>query len=455
MALNKGQKQVVHCNIKQPVIVVAGPGTGKTRILVERVRFLHDNKSADVKGIKLLAFTKAAASEMQSRIDEYLPSLSYRTASTFHRWCFSLLRRIPEYDGYKVMKPNKQERFIGKFLAAAQLECNMTPKDFSSLVSYALNSGTAIKDALNKAFPNDADSLYLVYRQYKYIKKTTQNLDFTDLITIVNKHLDNCKFSQKVAKEFPHLLLDEAQDLSTVQWNIIQKLSECGTTIMCVGDPAQAIFGFSGADVTWFNYFENKFKDAQRFEIGINYRSTTDIVTLSNWVRKSINENFTDVVACNSNLSLPRLVEFDKFLEVTDWIVKDIQRKGACTEDASIAIIYRNKREGKVIGKRLKEAGVPMVSKKSKMGVKLTTAHKAKGREWKCCYVIDPRFLSFHTNDKTTEKCLLYVALTRAEKELIICVSKNRKKVPYSDYTTGERYLLDDLPSNRYQFKRP
>jgi len=450
MPLNNKQKLAICCNIKKPTVVVSGPGTGKTKVLTERALFLINKQHIDPKNIQLLAFTNSAADEIQTRIEAKLPELNSQISSTFHKWTIFLLQKgiQKKYKNFRIIQRKQEEELLTFALKKFAPTSSVKPIDFINLISNSITSETNIKSLFSKKYPKIINELHQVYKEYERLKIQKKLWNLYDPILLTLKHVKDSSFAKKVVKRFPFILLDEAQDLTAVQWEILHNLSNRGAIIFCVGDPAQAIFGFAGANVSWFNSFQNKFKQAQFFEIIKNYRSTQEIVNLSNWIRKLIDKPNYKVEAYNSKGSLPIMMQFEKLINVAEWMTKDIIMRLTQRPSENIAIICRNKYELAIIDKQLIKSDISSL----KYEITLTTVHKAKGGAWDCCYVIDPRFESKYDNERTLEICLLYVAITRAKKNLIICLSDN-DNVPYQNKRNGELYLLDELPGRLCEFK--
>jgi DNA helicase-2/ATP-dependent DNA helicase PcrA len=463
MKLNSEQEKAVYCDIEKNVKVVAGAGTGKTRVLVERAIYLASCDGVEVKKIRLVSFTKSVANEIKVRLRDRLGQDAAKVVTTFHRFSRQLLVKCPKskFRDYGVLDTKGQTLLINKCLNKLIPELSEKAKGVASVINYARSNQECPAQSLEKRFSIDAELWKRLFNRYSSAKRKARKLDFNDILLEAESLLNNKSAAKWAAKRCKFLLVDEAQDLSLSQWNVVNSLIENGTKVFCVGDPAQAIYGFGGAVVEKFNYFESQYDGCRVYHLSENYRSTFNVVNLGNWKRKRINKTYNHIVSNGEIGMKPIICDFADLTSMSDWLAKDLlDKKLKPSELNQVSILIRARSIGKIIKARLDEEGIPVRTKHNKYGVKLLTVHKAKGREWDTCYVIDPRLSGTGWNgmwdrlwnDKQTENCLWYVATTRAKKELTIC-SFNLRRAAYSDARKIDDYIIDAIPNEFLCYK--
>ncbi|MCL1096163.1 UvrD-helicase domain-containing protein [Shewanella kaireitica] len=458
MKLNTEQKEAVNCDIARHAKVVAGAGTGKTGVLVARAVHLVTCHRVHLREIRLVAFTKNASKVMNKRIKKTLGLGTSRVATTFHSFCMRILKNCPQ---------SKLAKFTT--LDEEQL-CSIIKDCMRGVDPKLINKATRAVEVMNKARINQECPVQALKDRYQFnvkqaellinlyaaAKRKAMKLDYCDMLFEADKLLSNEKAAKWTVEHCRYMLIDEAQDLNTPQWSIVDKLICNGTKVFCVGDPAQSIFEFSGGVVEKFIDFDSMYKGTQTYYLSENYRSSPEIVEVSNWYRKQINKQMNIVSTNCPSASKPTIADFDSLQETSAWLANKLKiKKLDGTKLSQIAILIRGSKQGDVIKKALEEAKIPIKKKGVKNGVSIITIHKAKGREWPTCYLIDPRLTASqwgtYLNNKQTEHCLWYVAITRAKKELVICSSTSRQAA-YSGAKKSDKFIIDDTPSRLLQF---
>ncbi|WP_306524015.1 3'-5' exonuclease, partial [Rheinheimera sp.] len=207
---------------------------------------------------------------------------------------------------------------------------------------------------------------------------------------------------------------------NSVQWSILELLHKAGSKIFCVGDPAQSMYGFRGANDKKLSKFTRLLKDAVVFQLVKNYRSTPELVTLANHLRSKINRNYSQSKAQCASGPLPRYRQERDLKSAVAWIIEDIKATQLANPAASCLILCRYNVHKKSVKKALATAS----SQLENVGVEAMTYHGSKGLEAENCYVIDPLFSSFRLGSIKEELCNTYVAFTRAKKWLTIVASE-------------------------------
>ena len=277
-------------------LVVAGAGTGKTRTLVYRVAYLVET-GVPPEQIVLLTFTRRAATQMLTRAGALLDGRCERVrGGTFHAYCLELLRRHAERVGYPqrfgVLDAADAADVID--LARTRLGLGRLPKRFPkkrtllSMFSAVTNRGLALGEVLAEEYPQYAEHLDLIARlraAYAETKRRTGVMDFDDLLALALELLrENPDVRRQVAGRIRHVLVDEYQDVNRLQADLVEQFQSVHGNAMMVGDDAQSIYRFRGADVGHILEVQKRYNGARVLKLEHNYRSTQPILDLANRV---------------------------------------------------------------------------------------------------------------------------------------------------------------------------
>ena len=280
-----------------PALVIAGAGSGKTRTLTHRVAYLLD-KGVDAASILLLTFTNKAAREMLERVEQLVPG-DIRTlwSGTFHSVGNRILRRHAEELGYtrsfSILDRDDQKTMMKQVVKDCGIpKTNALGKKFPkvdvliSIISLAENTCDTIEEVIYSQFPQVdswTEEVKSVERAYRKKKKETNSMDFDDLLVLTLKLLQaHGDLRALYQKKFRHVLVDEYQDTNRVQCDLIDLLVGESQNLMVVGDDAQSIYSWRGADMDNILSFHKKYPNAEVFKIETNYRSVPEVLALSN-----------------------------------------------------------------------------------------------------------------------------------------------------------------------------
>lgn len=288
--LNPEQQNAVTC-ISGPLLILAGAGTGKTRVITSRIAYLIDQ---GIPAHKILAvtFTNKAAREMKERIGTLVRPEDAKavTACTFHSLCVRILRSHAPLLGYKktfsIFDEGDQTGLIKKIITrTASKDEQLEPRVALSLISKAKNQGW-------NAPPDETTLLGAVYLRYQQELKNQNAMDFDDLLVLAVKLLgDHAEAREAWQQQYDHLLVDEFQDTNRLQLDLIGLLSKGASPNVCVvGDDDQSIYGWRGADISNILEFERHFPNPSVFKLEQNYRSTNTILTAANRLIKNNQE---------------------------------------------------------------------------------------------------------------------------------------------------------------------
>lgn len=348
-SLNNMQKKAV-LHDKGPLLVLAGAGSGKTRVLTTSIAYLIEEKNIDPRNIIAITFTNKAANEMKERISNLLNmDVSHLWIGTFHSICARILRMNIDKIGYDknftIYDSSDQKTLVKEIINELGLKEDITPREALSVISQAKNKSMTPDEFLQlNTYYTKGDSYYEIYKKYEEKKFYYNALDFDDLIDkvlyIFSKDIETLKFCQE---KFQYVFVDEYQDTNNSQYELIKYFSGFHNNITVVGDADQSIYSFRGADISNILNFEKDFKDADVIKLEQNYRSTDKILDTANVLIENNSERkdknlWTD----NKNGSKPIYrstnVETEEAKFVLDNI-KELTYQGYDAKD--FAILYR------------------------------------------------------------------------------------------------------------------
>jgi len=373
--LNKQQQEAVHAT-DGPVIILAGAGSGKTRVLVHRVLYLILEKHVAPENILMVTFTNKAAAEMKERISSYLTTgdihiYSLPFVGTFHSLCAKILRR----DGYHIGIPIDFQIFdeIDQMDAIKQTFelTNMSPKELRprsalSSISQAKNEMLTPEMYASIARGYYQEKIALIYPVYQQILRDAHALDFDDLLLEMIRLLKESERTRDKYQElFKYILIDECQDTNRAQYEITKLLGGKYSNICIVGDFSQSIYSFRGADYRNLNRFKKDFPHSKTFSLSQNYRSTQNILTaatsvithntshpvLELWTENPEGEKISLFAAENEHHEVELIIQ---------TIIQQ-QQKDPAFSLSDVAILYRMNAQSRSIEEVLLHHGIPYV----------------------------------------------------------------------------------------------
>lgn len=286
-----------------PCLVLAGAGSGKTRTIVYRVAYLVE-KGVAPRNILLVTFTNKAAKEMLFRVEELLGAFPQSLwGGTFHHVANRLLRQYAPMIGYDHSFTILDAEDSKDLVAVAVKSLRIDPKKMrfpsngviTGLISYAKNTGIDLEELITSRpeFSRVVGDLVAVAREYEDRKRRANAMDFDDmLINLRNLLRDKPEVRQKLGTQFQYILVDEYQDTNHLQAEIVRYLAEVHHNILVVGDDAQSIYAFRGADIANILDFPKLFQPTRTFKLETNYRSTQPILDVANEVIKHNRDQF-------------------------------------------------------------------------------------------------------------------------------------------------------------------
>ena len=283
--LNKEQKEAV-LSTEGPNLIVAGAGSGKTRVLTTRLAHIINTKKAWANQILCVTFTNKAAKEMQSRVLKYVSekSVAVPWLGTFHSISVKFLRRHAEAIGLKgnftIIDTDDQKKIIRNICKAEEIDAKkITPQFILSFIDKWKNKGLLPDDIKEEKFTGLEKSIFKVYKIYQSKIRDLNACDFGDLILYCVKLFENHSDIKKIYNQnFKYILVDEFQDTNFIQNKWLNLLVNEKQNICCVGDDDQSIYSWRGAEIKNFLTFDSIYKDCKIFKLEQNYRSTKNIL---------------------------------------------------------------------------------------------------------------------------------------------------------------------------------
>lgn len=341
--LNEAQKKAV-TTTEGPVMVMAGAGSGKTKVLTTRIAYLISELGIPSSAVLAVTFTNKAAREMKDRIEAMLSiETKYMWVSTFHAFCARLLRleinALPPYTkNFTIIDDEDSVRIVKELVKEAGLD-EYKPKEMRNLLSKSKNfTDFSISDPhLNNAFT-------ILEGKYRAYLKENNLLDFDDLLLkTIELFQKNPDILEKYQNKFQYILVDEFQDTNTVQYNLIFMLSSRYQNIFVVGDDFQSIYSFRGAKIENINRFRQDFMGVRLILLEENYRSTTQILELANSViEHNPNQIKKTMYSHHKEGQLPFYYRADSSYDEVMFVIDKIKELSASGDSYSdFAILYR------------------------------------------------------------------------------------------------------------------
>ncbi len=275
-----------------PVLVLAGAGSGKTRVLTTRIAYLIEEKGVPADGILAITFTNKAAKEMKERLSSIV-DVSRSWVCTIHSMCVRILRMYASEVGvsqnFSIYSETERSNIIKKSFQ----ECDFDDEKLLKSIKYHIANAKMLGLEPDEYAEEYAGEYYIdevteVYRRYQKHLRENNALDFDDLLNETRLLLKgNEEVREYLGGRFRYILVDEFQDTNAVQYEIVRYLASVHGNLFAVGDDDQSIYGWRGAKIENILHFEKDFKDAKVFKLERNYRSTKSILKLANTVIKN------------------------------------------------------------------------------------------------------------------------------------------------------------------------
>ena len=367
--LNEMQRKAV-LKTEGPVLILAGAGSGKTRVITNRIAYLIEECGVNPWNIMAITFTNKAAGEMRERVDDMVGFGSESIwVSTFHSTCVKILRRYIDRIGYDnsftIYDTDDQKSVMKDICKRLQIDTkNLKEKTILGYISSAKNEMLSPQSYMKM---NQSDyhmsKVAQAYVEYQETLKKNNALDFDDLLVLTVELFKNCPDVLDYYQErFKYIMVDEYQDTNTVQFELISLLAEKYKNLCVVGDDDQSIYKFRGANIRNILDFEREFPDTAVIKLEQNYRSTGNILDAANEVIKN-NRGRKDkkLWTDKEDGELISLKTFDNGFMEAEFIAKDIRdgvEAGEVTYN-DCACLYRTNAQSRLIEEKLIQNNIP------------------------------------------------------------------------------------------------
>ena len=366
--LNHEQSEVVKHG-EGPCLVLAGAGSGKTRVITYRVAHLLE-QGIKPENILLVTFTNKAAQEMNERVKK-LTGRAERLpwAGTFHSVAVRILKiyagKLGYQNNFSILDSDDSEAIIKLCSKDFKAEGKKFPSSriLQAIISYARNAEISIADALEAKFDQ---WLFLsgviegIANSYAQRKKEANVMDFDDLLVNFLLLLNKPEIQDKLSEQFHYILVDEYQDTNKIQASIIKKLSKKHNNVLVVGDDAQSIYSFRAADISNILNFEKDYKGAKIFKLETNYRSSEDILKVANDViANNARQYKKKLISMSGNGAKPSLVpHMDQQTEAEFVANKVFQLIDSGIPEHEIAVLFRAAHHSQMVEMELVKSGI-------------------------------------------------------------------------------------------------
>lgn len=384
MELNKNQKMAVE-HLDGPCLVLAGPGSGKTRVIADRIIYMIENCNVAPRRILAISFTKASSIDMKKRTmslsnNEQIKKVNF---GTFHSSFFRILRRysgvkledlISEVDRFKLIKSILKHLKISNY-------SDDDVSDVLSEISLVKNEMMKSSDFESQTFSQS--EFQDIFRLYEKAKNAANKIDFDDMLILTYILLKKSPEVLNIVRQvYKYILIDEFQDINRVQFEVIKLIAEPSNNVFAVGDEDQSIYGFRGARPDFMMDFEKYFESAKCIVLDVNYRSRKNIVQLSqNLIKNNKNRHENNINSNRSESGEIRYIYPKDTDDEANIIAKEIkslvesenireEKKSSSNEKklfeySDFAVIYRTNRQARAFVDVFMDNRIPFVLKDS------------------------------------------------------------------------------------------
>lgn len=369
--LNENQLKAVN-HLDGPCMVLAGPGSGKTRVITYRIANMVVNKNIKPTSILAISFTKASSIEMKNRAlslsnDFRMNKVTY---GTFHSVFFRILRYFENYNIESILDEKTKRIGLKNILKGLNIENADDDETIGQVIneiSYVKNELMDKRDFKSEVLTND--EFIKVYNFYEEYKQQMNKIDFDDMLIKTYELLKNNKAAlDRVRSVYRYILVDEFQDINKVQFEALKLIANPSNNIFVVGDEDQSIYGFRGSRPDFLLEFEGYFSNTKKVLLDINYRSKGEIINIANRLIEKNTNRYEKVIKCGQgNGAKVNYISPEDSEEEAVYIAKDIKNKVQedYTEYTDFAVIYRTNIQSRALVDVFMDMRIPFVVKDS------------------------------------------------------------------------------------------
>lgn len=367
--LNDAQWQAVS-HFEGPMLVLAGPGSGKTRVITERVRYLIEKKNVPPASILVITFTKAAAMQMRERYRSLCSSHSSGVHfGTFHAIFFMILKYAYHYTADNIVRDEVRYDLLKRIVNETDLEIQDEHEFLSDLESEISRVKGERMELSNYYSPLCSNEVFQeVFQKYQRALEKRRLIDFDDMLVYCYELLEKRPDIRSMwQQQFRYILIDEFQDISRVQYDVVRLLGEPANNIFIVGDDDQSIYGFRGAKPDIMKQFLKDFPEARQCLLGINYRCAPEIVKAAGRVIEKNRNRLPKEIHAGKRKSANGVVEVREFKQLTEEN-ETIRAKLLAYRNQGIpynemAVLFRTNTQARSLSSKLMEFNIPFTMK--------------------------------------------------------------------------------------------
>ena len=370
-SLNENQLKAVN-HLNGSCMVLAGPGSGKTRVITYRINNMVINKNINPKNVLAISFTKASSTEMKNRAvklfdDKRIENVNF---GTFHSIFFKILRNFKGYTLDSILDEKTKRTGIKNILKNLNIENSEDDETLGQVIneiSFIKNELMNIEDFSSEILSKE--EIKNIYKMYEEYKTNINKIDFDDML--INTYFllkENKNILEKVRNNYKYILIDEFQDINKVQFEAIKLISSPNNNIFVVGDEDQSIYGFRGSRPDFLLNFENYFKNTTKIFLDINYRSKKEIVDISNKLIKQNKNRYEKTIKCSKESGADfNCIECEDSEDEAKKIANDILDKINKYDYnySDFSIIYRTNMQSRALVDVFLDKRIPFVMKDS------------------------------------------------------------------------------------------
>lgn len=367
LQLNDEQaKAVKHFN--GPCLVIGTPGSGKTRVITERVKYLVQDCNVNPSNILVITFTKAAAAEMKRRYQNMMGNAAGRVQfGTFHAIFFTILKIAYNYTAENIIRDDLRRNILKEIVSEQDIEIQDENEFFNDLeteISRVKGDRMDLEHYYSINCPGDTFKKIFIKYQNELINRRL--IDFDDMLVYCYELLSQRPDILNMwHKQYPYILIDEFQDINCVQYDVVKLLGKPENNIFIVGDDDQSIYGFRGAKPDIMKQFLVDYRDAAKYTLGINYRCDASIVEAANrLIKNNSNRLAKDLKAYKRNNNTVAINGFAKLTDENEYICNSIiNYRNREIPYSEMAVLFRTNTQARSLSSKLMEYNIPFIMK--------------------------------------------------------------------------------------------
>ena len=367
MGFNEAQTQAIQ-HTDGPCLVLAGPGSGKTLTIVNRVKYLIEKQRVRPEEILVVTFTRFAAAEMKSRLCLVMGKRDLPvTVGTFHGIYYGILKWAYRMNQENILSETEKYQILRGVINKERMEIFDEEdfiQDIAAEIGKVKNNRIPLEEFVSEKC--SADAFRNIYRNYEQHRKELKKIDFDDMLVLCYELFrSRPDVLAQWQKKFRYVLIDEFQDINRIQYDVIRMLAQPENNLFVVGDDDQAIYGFRGADSELMLGFGKDFPNAKQILLGMNYRSTANIVQNSLKLIENNVERYSKKLEANrEGGSCLHIQEVKDPVEEAEYVLEEIQKcKENGIKEEEIAILFRVHTDARAVVEAMVERKIPFQMK--------------------------------------------------------------------------------------------